>query len=261
MAKALAILALMLSVLCCACTVAPRNEPPQRILFVGNSLTYYNDLPAKFAVLYSLSRSGHRAEVEMLATAGASLRDRLDDGSLARALAQHDYDIVVLQDFGGWPLCSSSIPACAPSAQSLKDSVALVRGTGARPFWFATWIALPSGQRSLSAADADIGREIGTDYADVGAAIQEAMPAIPDLLQADGHPASISTWLAAATLLKGMYPDANLPFAPPRGCGRRWQGAGLQGSLLASQQSRPPVECGGPAPAQWTAIRSVAGAL
>lgn len=47
-------------------------EATHRVLFIGNSLTYVNDLPSAFA---SLAPAGMRLEVDMIASGGASLAD------------------------------------------------------------------------------------------------------------------------------------------------------------------------------------------
>lgn len=211
--------------------------PPQlRVLFVGNSLTYYNDLPAKFATLHRASFPRTLVQTEMLAKGGASLRDRLRDDSLKTALATGRFDVVVLQDFGGWPLCSTKIPACEAGSQSLREAVTLVRRHGAHPVWFATWLS-PELQPRLSEASADVATEVGVDWIDVGDAVRKASRLGPVLLQADGHPAPDGSWLAAMTLLQHLQPGAILPArGDVTSCGRIWQGTGLRGDVLASKQ-------------------------
>jgi hypothetical protein len=71
-------------------------EPARRILFVGNSLTQTNDLPAMVAAL------GAAVGVDSIWTeedliGGSSLEDHLVQGSAAYLIAQGDWDVVVLQ--------------------------------------------------------------------------------------------------------------------------------------------------------------------
>ncbi len=65
-----------------------------RILFVGNSLTYTNDLPGMVERLGRLD--GRRIETHMLALPNYSLGDHLDAGNVQK-LARERWDLVVLQ--------------------------------------------------------------------------------------------------------------------------------------------------------------------
>lgn len=69
---------------------ALNQEDPKliRILFVGNSLTYVGNLPA---VLQHLATANHKLmEVDMIVKGGATLTERVADGSVERALqAKH----------------------------------------------------------------------------------------------------------------------------------------------------------------------------
>ena len=63
-----------------ATPVAPKSL---NVLFVGNSLTYGNDLPTTFETLYAATEPGTVVHTQMLAVGGAVLRDHLDTGHLA----------------------------------------------------------------------------------------------------------------------------------------------------------------------------------
>lgn len=65
-----------------------------RILFVGNSLTYTNDLPGMVERLGRLD--GRRIETHTLALPNYSLGDHLDAGNVQK-LARQRWDLVVLQ--------------------------------------------------------------------------------------------------------------------------------------------------------------------
>jgi hypothetical protein len=66
-----------------------------RVLFVGNSLTETNDLPA---VVASLARSRGRAlEYRTVAFGGYSLEDHWQQGDARAALASRSWDVVVMQ--------------------------------------------------------------------------------------------------------------------------------------------------------------------
>ena len=66
-----------------------------RILFVGNSLTYTNDLPAMVRRIGELD--GRRIETKMIAHPNFSLEDHLLSPGTRRTLKSGDFDVVVLQ--------------------------------------------------------------------------------------------------------------------------------------------------------------------
>jgi len=94
--------------LCIATTGAakPQQSDTTRVLFIGNSYTYFNNLPEVFA---RLAEAGHhgRVETRMVAPGGWRLKDHWEKGS-ARQLLDAEKWIVVLQDQSslGWTIGS-----------------------------------------------------------------------------------------------------------------------------------------------------------
>ena len=74
------------------------GTPPKAdlsILFVGNSLTYYNDLPNKVREL--AASSGLNWNTEMLAYPNYALEDHWNDGKLQTMIKNNHYTFVVVQ--------------------------------------------------------------------------------------------------------------------------------------------------------------------
>jgi hypothetical protein len=85
--------------LCLAPTTATAGESRAlRILFVGNSLTYQNDLPHLFAGL-AKSR-GHDVQVDSYAPGGYRLAQHATDPRLLEKIDGGGWDVVVLQAGG-----------------------------------------------------------------------------------------------------------------------------------------------------------------
>ncbi|MCA1715178.1 MAG: SGNH/GDSL hydrolase family protein, partial [Gammaproteobacteria bacterium] len=147
--------------------ISAKPRAPQRVLFVGNSLTYYNHLPETFATLYRATHPGRSIDVDMIASGGASLRDHVRSGVLALTLSETPFDLVVLQDIGGWPLCSAGHQACEDSPEALREAVAMVKARGAQPLWYATWQS-PAAQRALATRNRQLADSMSVPYADVG---------------------------------------------------------------------------------------------
>ncbi|HEU4665637.1 MAG TPA: hypothetical protein VFS55_16525 [Dokdonella sp.] len=215
----------------------------QRVLFVGNSLVYYNDLPRMTAALAAVG-SG-RLEVEMIAGAGTTMREHLDRGVLQRELARTHYDSVVLQDRGGYPLRARDDRDCAGSVAAMCEATALVRHAGARPIWFGTWQGIAEAQAALSRRGARAAKECDAAFADVGAAMQRflARSGMRPWLE-DGHPDARGSWVAAAVLARAITNErAHVPDALPDPCRVRWQDAHPDERSLASLQSAPAQDC------------------
>lgn len=76
-------------------TITSLSDSVKTILFIGNSLTYYNDLPKLVA---KIGRdSGIDIKTEMIAYANYALEDHWRDGQIQKLIATKKYDFVVVQ--------------------------------------------------------------------------------------------------------------------------------------------------------------------
>lgn len=126
----------MLAVILAAAAVGGHARPePLRILFIGNSLTYVNDLPAMVGRLARAS-GADSVITASVAFPNFSLEDHWNDGRAARRLSRGDWDYVVMQQgpSGG-----------AEGRRVLLDYGArfagLARLAGARPAIYMVWPA------------------------------------------------------------------------------------------------------------------------
>lgn len=65
------------------------------ILFVGNSLTYYNNLPA--LVEQKAKKSALNIKTEMLAKPNYAIIDHWEEGNVQSLISEHKYDYVIIQ--------------------------------------------------------------------------------------------------------------------------------------------------------------------
>ncbi|MBK8496869.1 MAG: SGNH/GDSL hydrolase family protein [Chitinophagaceae bacterium] len=96
---------IFLSIVAGACKKAkPAQTPPgiiilsdsaKSILFVGNSLTFYNDLPG--LVAKAGRDNGVEIKTEMIAYPNYALEDHWNDGQIQTLIASKKYDFVVVQ--------------------------------------------------------------------------------------------------------------------------------------------------------------------
>jgi predicted alpha/beta superfamily hydrolase len=119
---------------------ASTQDNQRRVLFIGNSLTYVNNLPSAFA---SLAPEGAHLSVDMIARAGAALEDYDHDPVAMRALATGGYTDVILQERGGnamcAPGCEKRLTAFARTDQSTVALARDARAAGARVYYLGTW--------------------------------------------------------------------------------------------------------------------------
>ncbi len=148
-----ALLATVLVAAGCACGGADGGSVrPLRVLFVGNSLTATNDLPA--AVRALAAEAGRRpVETRTVAPGGVSLEEHWRSTGAREALAEGPWDAIVLQQG------PSSLPDSRAHLRTWSRRWAdEVRAHGARPALLGVWSeaerrqALPASIASYTAA-------------------------------------------------------------------------------------------------------------
>src|ERR1041385_4583116 len=94
------LLLLMLLFVLCSCSFATnctaQDASCTRVLFIGNSYTFVNDLPNTFAKL--AKAGGHKVEVGMAAQGGWTLSQHLQSSETLSALNSKNWNYVVLQE-------------------------------------------------------------------------------------------------------------------------------------------------------------------
>lgn len=118
---------------CGALTSPPEPPPAQKVLFIGNSLTYVNQLPELMAALAESAGAG-RIAVHAVAFPDFSLEDHWNDGSAARAIDGGDFDVVVLQQ-GPSALEESRVLLIDYATRF----AAIIRGAGGEPALYMVW--------------------------------------------------------------------------------------------------------------------------
>jgi hypothetical protein len=194
------------------------------VLFLGNSYTYFNNLPAIFSELAS---AGHQCKVDarMVAPGGVRLKDLWEKTEAREVLSSQKWDYVVLQDqstlginyfLEGQPRVTSDA-VFLPYAEKW---VAEIVQHGARPVFYLTWArkTTPDDQAALNYAYIHAAKETGGIVAPVGIAWQEIRqhsPAI-DLYYKDGsHPSRAGSYLAACVIYAAVF-DQEPTDLPPR---------------------------------------------
>lgn len=173
-----------------------------RILFIGNSLTAANDLPASVSALSAAA--GVRVECASVARPGFSLEDHWNDGAARRAIERGGWAFVVLQQG----------PSALPESRILLEEYVrrfdgLIRRAGARTAVFMVW---PSRGRSgdfagVSASYAAAAAKVQARLFRVGDAWRNAWRRDPRLALygPDGfHPSRLGSSLAAVVIVEAL---------------------------------------------------------
>lgn len=207
-------LLLCLAVVACVSTpTAPRFAPgTTRVLFLGNSLTYTNDLPKLVEALAQLG-GVTTLRTAVLARPDYSLEDHWNEGVASQWLKNDRWEYVVMQQG------SSALPQSQVYLRAWTETFApLVRNAGAKPVLLMVW---PSQDRLFDFPN------VQTSYRNAASAVNglfapggDAWVAYGDFnrLYSDGlHPTIFGSYLAALTVLErvaGVRPTS-LPAVIP----------------------------------------------
>lgn len=175
---------------------------PTRILFIGNSLTYANDLPA---MVCALARSaGRQATCNSVAKPDYGLEEHWNDRDTRAAIAR-GWDVVVLQQG----------PSALPESQRLLISYTRrfdeeIKKAGARTALYMVWPARArrGDFRAVSQSYAAAASEVNGLLIPAGDAWRAALAADakPPLYGPDGfHPSPSGTYLAALVTYEQIF--------------------------------------------------------
>lgn len=196
-------LALAFLLLCTALPCAAQERPVLRVMFIGNSLTYVNDLPRLTAALAAAQPDGPLLETSAWVAPGGTLAERWADGHAAAALRDKPWDVVVLQERGGLLACTEDTEErrsreCRSAQQAHRGFAAAATAAGAKVLLFATWGPNAQWQQRLDAAI----RKLGARLSAAGAVVR-VVPIGPKL----------QAW-AARERDAGVFPDGIHPSLP-----------------------------------------------
>lgn len=172
-----------------------------KVLFIGNSHTYFNDMPALFKAF--AAQKGLEAQVTMLTKGGMGLDYHLKQEQTLFNIRYGEYDYVVLQHTAH-PM--GDLTAMQEAARAL---VRIIREAGSTPVFYQTWAQKgdEAYQPIMSGVYADLGKEMNVPVAPVGDEWQKYRLAHPeaDLYWKDGaHASPEGSALAARVILSAI---------------------------------------------------------
>jgi hypothetical protein len=195
----------LIALLSCSLGTAPAApEGSLKVLFIGNSLTYENDLPRTVAGL-ALSAGSQVCYCVAVAYPNFALEDHWDFREAVTALEKEDWDFVVMQQG----------PSALPDSRAYLIEWAMVWGhlidqQGATAVMYGVW---PEHDRAFDFVNVTDSYRAAADsinglFAPAGEAWQLAWArdsTLPLYASDDFHPSPMGTYLAALTIFQRLY--------------------------------------------------------
>ena len=193
-----------------------------KVLFIGNSFTYYNDLPTLFGQI--ASGAGEVVEVDWIAHGSYTLEKYADPNDVAAPTedvtmqgcgkmvdetlrASDDYDVVILQEQSTRPITNYN--SFLDAARTLKEKIDETQ-KDCEVYLYATWgfpagldskyTTIPDLEAAIRQAYKNVASEIGAKVSNVGEAFTAVYNSHSEigLYNADGrHPSYEGSYLAA----------------------------------------------------------------
>ena len=199
-----------------------------RILWIGNSFTYYNDVPAMVEETGKLN--GVPVSTSRILKGGESFSGHLNNPELHQQLEKGNWDYVVMQEFSSTPAYSTKYVAenIFPYAAEI-DSLAKKYSPGVETIYYMTWGHKNGNvrqtdyplddtyelmQERIFTTYTDMAFENGGVIAPVGVAwknIRKEHPEIELYIEDNFHPSLAGSYLAANTIFATLAGGDFLP--------------------------------------------------
>ena len=193
----------------CKETTPPEGNETAKILFIGNSYTYYNTgLDNVLQGMREAANMNGEYVMESVTQGGFTLQNHVSDATTQAKLLADDWDYVVLQEQSTRPINSPSIfLEYAGKLDQIIDSI------GAQTTFFMTWARehQPENFDVLESAYSDASVSLTAKLSPVGKAWEYSIAQNPliDLYEADmSHPTPEGTYLAACIFYIVLFQES-----------------------------------------------------
>ena len=190
-----------------------------RVLFVGNSFTFFHNMPGTVARLAQAANEELPLMAIQEAPGGRTLQQHWEDGAVTKLIDSAKWDWVVLQEQSQLPASSPAVVASAfhPFVLQLHEKI---KENGAKTMLFLTWgykngdpfgaanDSFAKMQSRLTRSYRESAKSISAEIAPVGLAWEEAIKRNPnfELWDGDGrHPNVKGVYLTACVFYGQLY--------------------------------------------------------
>lgn len=190
-----------------------------RVLFIGNSQTYVNDLPAMIA---DLAKSGHhRLEHASATFPGYQLRQHVSDQRTLKKIKEGRWDYVVLQEQSHLPTYSQSEveQLVYPYARQLRDLI-WAASPQARIIFYMTVACRSTDPREQEMINynyralAQYNHALIAPVGEAWAKVRSQRPSL-ELYSDDIHPGRTGTYLAACVFYQVLFRESPVGLPHP----------------------------------------------
>lgn len=217
------IILILLMLLPCAVMAQEAKQDSLRLLFIGNSYTYYNDLPQ---MVYEIAKTKKKKlSVTSVTKGGERLKGHLKNEKLREMLSSQKWDFVILQEQSSAPAKQTEtvITDIYPAAKAL-DSLIHVGSPEARTIFYMTWghkygtthkienyplaYTYEGMQERIKTTYLEMTYQNNAECAPVGMAWQRVRQERPDYqlyTQDCSHPSKLGTYLAANVIYTVLF--------------------------------------------------------
>ena len=213
---------LLLAILYLFSCLAAQDKNTENILFIGNSFTFYWNLP--LVVEAMANERNYNYDITQSTGSGSSLKDHWfeNDGLKSKTLiATGRYDRVVLQDHSLNPLQN-----LVESLKYFTDFIELVKANNGTPYIYATWMYKVISNNNYDIVDpiqyalkplVDTTGAVMVPIDQAFRIFQNRHPTIPIFMSDNKHPSPVGTYLAACVYFR-IFTDES-----PLGLSRRYE--------------------------------------
>lgn len=183
-------------------------DPPENILFIGNSFTYYNN--SLHNHIRALRQAGGHEVGTMRSVTISGARLTAHAPALEAQLQANPWDAVILQGNSMEAIEEDGVAGFNTAIRHYSKAIA---ATGADTVLFMTWARthLPAQTDVLDAAYTAIGNETGAFVVPAGLAFRASADAHPDIvlrMEDHRHPTLAGTYLAACTFYAALFRES-----------------------------------------------------
>ena len=213
-----------------------------RVLFIGNSYTYYNSLPELVKAMVNEKFPDRVVETQLISQGGATLKRNWEEGKAQQAITSDHWDYVVLQEqsrLGMGVVIDDEFYFGQTDLffEYARKFNSEIKTAGAKTVFFMTWSRenQPEAQEILTYAYAAIAEELDAMLAPVGLVWDQLRNdnQFNFYVEDGSHPSPMGSYLAASTIFSTLFEVS------PLGLSGSLSGKTLSSSGEPSIEARP----------------------
>ncbi|UCE93681.1 MAG: hypothetical protein JSV73_12930 [Flavobacteriaceae bacterium] len=234
-----------------------------RILFIGNSYTYFNSSPELVRQLAREKFPNQTIQVKLVSQGGMTLKRHWESGEAQKAIRSGSWNYVVLQEQSklGMPVIIDNDVYFGETDlffEYAKKFDEEIKKSGAQTVFFMTWSvkSQPNEQELLTYAYSSIAKELKAKIAPVGLVWDKVRDNTQfDLYARDGsHPSAHGSYLVATTIFATLFNE------DPQGLsgdisGYRLSSSGNPSALITSLVDIPAADARAIQKESWNSVK------